>query len=173
MVAAVLCELRAFANSVLVPDLRRSRGIGSCDPSDPMQTGDMWMRRLGTILLLGASTAMYPAEDYARPSCSEQNAGAMWPEAANHDPKALLRLARCGRVRMCVQHRKKYCWESLTVRIDQLRAPAARDQADGCEVPPPAGSCDGPSASTSKRSTKLAPRAGAARNAPADSPKCW
>jgi len=102
----------------------------------------MLIHWLGTGLLLGASTVLCLAED--RPPCNSENVGEMWPETANHDHKEVVRLARCGQLQMCVQHGKKFRWESLTVRIDQLRDPAKLEPGDACEVSPKAGN-SGPS----------------------------
>ena len=44
----------------------------------------------------------------------------MWPEAANHDPKLLAQLVRCGELFICVRGDWHYHWETPTVRIDQL-----------------------------------------------------
>jgi len=96
----------------------------------------MFVSCLGTVLLLGASTFLCLAEDAPRPACNSENIGEMWPEAANHDHKALLRLARCGELQMCVRNGKKFRWEALTVRIDQLRGGSKNDKPSGCEVSP-------------------------------------
>ena len=105
------------------------------------------MPGLGTGLLLGASTLLCLAEDSARPLCTKENVGEMWPEAANHDPKAMARLARCGELQMCVQNGKKFRWEPLTVHIDQLRGGSKRDQPSGCEASPETSHASGASAS--------------------------
>ncbi len=96
----------------------------------------MLARWLGTVLLLGASTFLCLAEDAPRPRCNSENVGEMWPDAANHDPKALVRLARCGELQMCVRNGKKFRWEALTVRIDQLGGGSKNGQPSGCEVSP-------------------------------------
>ena len=96
----------------------------------------MFVSCLGTVLLLGASTFLCLAEDAPRPACNSENIGEMWPEAANHDHKALLRLARCGELQMCVRNGKKFRWAPLTVRIDQLRGGSKNDKPSGCEVSP-------------------------------------
>ncbi len=96
-----------------------------------------WLR---TALLLGASTLLCLAEDPARPLCTKENVGEMWPEAANHDQKALVHLARCGELQMCVRNGKKFRWQPLTVRIDQLRGGSKPDQPSGCEATPETGS---------------------------------
>jgi hypothetical protein len=44
----------------------------------------------------------------------------MWPEAANHDPKIISRLVRCGELFICVRGSWHYHWEAPSVRLDQL-----------------------------------------------------
>ncbi|HTS50583.1 MAG TPA: hypothetical protein VMH05_21710 [Bryobacteraceae bacterium] len=102
---------------------------------------------LGTALLFGASTLLSQAQDSAQPLCTKENVGQLWPEAANHDRKALLHLARCGELQMCVRNRKQFRWESLTVRIDQLRGGSKTDQPSGCEASPETGQHSDASAS--------------------------
>jgi hypothetical protein len=86
------------------------------------------------------------AADESRPACGSQNQGRMWPEAANHDPKLLSRLVRCGELLICVRGNWHYHWEAPSIRLDQLgrRAkskPAAPSvceaQAVNNEIPPP------------------------------------
>lgn len=91
-------------------------------------------RWLGTFVLLGASTVLYAAEDSSRPLCTQDNAGELWPEAANHDPKAVLRLARCGDLQICVRKGKRFRWEPLTVRFDQLLGGPQSPKPSGCEA---------------------------------------
>ena len=43
------------------------------------------------------------AVDDFRPVCNSQNQGQMWPEAANHDPKLMASLIRCGELLICVR----------------------------------------------------------------------
>src|ERR1700761_2176338 len=60
------------------------------------------------------------AADDPRPICSSENHGRMWPEAANHDPKLIAHLVRCGELLVCVHGTWHYHWEAQSVRIDQL-----------------------------------------------------
>jgi hypothetical protein len=60
------------------------------------------------------------AADDSRPVCNSQNQGQLWPEAANHDPKLISRLVRCGELFICVRGAWHYHWESPTIRVDQL-----------------------------------------------------
>jgi hypothetical protein len=43
------------------------------------------------------------AADHSRPACTSQIQGRMWPDAANHDPKLISRLVRCGELLICVR----------------------------------------------------------------------
>ena len=60
------------------------------------------------------------AADDARPACSSQIQGRMWPEAANHDPKLISRLTHCGQLLICVRGNWHYHWEAPSIRVDQL-----------------------------------------------------
>jgi hypothetical protein len=77
------------------------------------------------------------AADDSRPACSSENHGRMWPEAANHDPKLLARLVRCGDLLICVRGPWHYRWEAPTVRVDQLasHAKSKASKPSVCEVP--------------------------------------
>jgi hypothetical protein len=56
----------------------------------------------------------------SRPACGSQNQARMWPEAANHDSKALEHFIRCGELFICVRGAWHYHWEAPSVRVDQL-----------------------------------------------------
>jgi|SRR5271168_679443 len=81
------------------------------------------------------------AADDVRPACSSQNQGRMWPEAANHDPKLISRLTRCGELLICVRGNFHYHWEAPSVRVDQLghRAKSKASTPPACEVQSLAG----------------------------------
>ncbi len=64
------------------------------------------------MLCLGANDA--------RPACSSQNQGRLWPEAANHDSKLMSHLMRCGELFICVRGVWHYHWEAPSIRLDQL-----------------------------------------------------
>jgi len=102
----------------------------------------MNVKWLATCLFMVASAASCPAEDAVRPKCTKKNVGQMWPEAANHDHKVLSRLAHCGELQMCIRDVWRYRWDSLTVRLDQLRGGSAFRKPAGCEVLPDAGTQD-------------------------------
>ena len=77
------------------------------------------------------------ADDVPQPACTAQNYGRMWPDAANDNPKMLIKLARCGGLQVCSRPAMRYKWVALTVRVDQL--PGAKKKAAapaGCETPP-------------------------------------
>jgi hypothetical protein len=89
---------------------------------------------LATPLLLACQLAL--AADDSRPVCSSQNQGRMWPEAANHDPKLISRLVRCGELFLCVRGTWHYHWEAPSVRFDQLghQAKSKTSKPSVCEV---------------------------------------
>ena len=86
--------------------------------------------------LLFALPVLCLAADDPRPDCGSKNRGQFWPEAANHDPKLLSQLARCGELLVCVRRDWRYQWESPTIRVDQLarNAKAKASEPAVCEV---------------------------------------
>jgi hypothetical protein len=75
----------------------------------------------GLILAVYSFSALPSiAADDSRPTCSSENQGRMWPEAANHDPKLISHFIRCGELLICVRGSWHYHWEAPTIRIDQL-----------------------------------------------------
>ncbi|MBZ5609745.1 MAG: hypothetical protein LAP38_15905 [Acidobacteriia bacterium] len=74
------------------------------------------------------------AADDPKPACNQQNAGQMWPEAANHDAAARSKLARCGELQICTRTVWRYRWESVTVRLDQLPGGSKFRKPAECEV---------------------------------------
>jgi len=95
-----------------------------------LKTGPLAVALLATNLGLRA-------EDFPQPLCNAQNYGRMWPDAANDNPKMLLKLARCGDLQICSRHAMRYKWVALTVRVDQLRGAKKKVAAPaGCEAPP-------------------------------------
>jgi hypothetical protein len=95
----------------------------------------MPLRLLKAWLILAAPLLCLAADD-SRPACSSQNQGQMWPEAANHDPKLISRLIRCGELLICVRGTWRYHWEAPSVRLDQLanRAKSKASKPAVCEV---------------------------------------
>ena len=59
-----------------------------------------------------------------RPTCSALLRGQMWPLEANSDSKLATKLARQGRLEICVRGSWKYHWIMPAVHIDQLRREA-------------------------------------------------
>ena len=86
--------------------------------------------------LLAAAGTLCVAADSSKPACNAHNYGLMWPDAANHDPKTLVKLSQCGELQICSRPGLRYRWESLTVRVDQLgRAKKKPAPRPGCEEP--------------------------------------
>jgi hypothetical protein len=78
------------------------------------------MYRFWKTSLILAIPFLSLAADEIRPACSSENQGHMWPEAANHDPKLISHLLRCGELLICVHGSWHYHWEAPAVRLDQL-----------------------------------------------------
>jgi hypothetical protein len=95
----------------------------------------MLFRIHATTLILAAASALCLASDDPKPACNAGNLGSLWPEAANHDPRLRKKMARCGELELCTHGIWRYRWESLTVRIDQLRGGKALPKPAGCEGP--------------------------------------
>jgi hypothetical protein len=88
------------------------------------------------IVILAAASFLSLASDDAKPTCNAENLGRLWPEAANNDSKLRQKMARCGELEHCTRHgRRRYYWESLTVRLDQLAGSKLARPA-GCEASP-------------------------------------
>ena len=51
----------------------------------------------------------------SKPHCTKVTQGQMWPDAANHDRRALQLLARSGTLEMCVASTWGYKWQHLSV----------------------------------------------------------
>jgi hypothetical protein len=80
----------------------------------------MFFQVLKTWPLLTAVSTLCLADDISKPACNAQNYGRMWPDAANHNPKLMTKLSQCGELQFCSHRGRRYRWESLTVRVDQL-----------------------------------------------------
>jgi len=95
----------------------------------------MLFRCLRAWLILAFPLLCLAADD-TRPACGSQNQGQMWPEAANHDPKLLASLMRCGELLLCVRGTWHYHWEAPSVRLDQLgrRDKAKISKPPACEA---------------------------------------
>jgi len=93
------------------------------------------------------------ASDNPKPPCNRENAGRLWPDAANHDANSRRKSARCGELERCMHGLWRYHWESLTVRLDQLRGGAQLGKPAFCEesTPEKADGNDSVSATTAQR----------------------
>jgi hypothetical protein len=80
----------------------------------------MFFHVLKTWPLLAAASTFCLAADISKPACNAQNYGSMWPDTANHNPKMMTKLSQCGELQICSRRGRRYRWESLTVRVDQL-----------------------------------------------------
>jgi hypothetical protein len=97
------------------------------------------LSRVPAVALVFASASLLClASDEQKPVCDADTNGQFWPEAANHDSKLLKKFSRCGELEVCRHGRRRYHWESMTVRIDQLRGGSQLPKPAGCEVPPDA-----------------------------------
>ena len=66
----------------------------------------------------------------------ETRNGQMWPEAANHDPKFMASMIRCGELLICVRGPWHYRWIAPSVRLDQLgkRAKSRASAPPACQA---------------------------------------
>ncbi len=96
----------------------------------------MLFRIQAAVLILATASLLCLASQDQKPACNAGNVGRLWPEAANHDPKLLKKMARCGELELCTHGFWRYRWESLTVRLDQLRGASHLPKPAGCEVSP-------------------------------------
>ena len=78
-------------------------------------------------MLLLLCVAFCAAEEApAKPACTADNAGRLWPEEANDNPKFAAALNPYGYPEVCTFKHGKYTWKSSTVSLDQLRREAAK-----------------------------------------------
>jgi len=93
--------------------------------------------RIQAIALLVASASVLGfASDDVKPTCDATNAGALFPEAANHDSQLRKKFSRCGELEVCTRGRWHFRWQPVTVRLDQLRGGSQLPKPAGCEVHP-------------------------------------
>src|SRR5205809_7399114 len=95
----------------------------------------MFVKLLQLLVVVFASAVLGSAADPSRPACNAQTFGKMWPDSANHSKAQLSKLARCGELAICTRGVWRYRWESLTVRLDQLRGGSKLPKPAACEVP--------------------------------------
>jgi hypothetical protein len=98
----------------------------------------MLSRVLAIALIFASASLLCLPSDEQKPVCDADTNGQFWPEAANHDSKLLKKFSRCGELEVCARTRYRYRWESITVRIDQLRGGSQLHKPAGCEVQPDA-----------------------------------
>jgi hypothetical protein len=93
------------------------------------------LSRIQAIVLMAASASVLClASDDLKPVCDAAIAGQLWPEAANHDSKLRQKFSRCGELEICKHARIHYRWQSVTVRLDQLRGGSQLPKPAGCEA---------------------------------------
>lgn len=73
--------------------------------------------------ILPAVTASKSAASH-KPACDSSTKGLYWPEAANHDSRALQHYARAGVLERCVSGPWHHRWQALTV---SAKAAAEKD----------------------------------------------
>jgi len=66
------------------------------------------------------------AETPAKPACTADNAGRLWPDEANDNPKFAAALKPYGYPEVCMLTNGVYSWTSPTVSLDQLRKGASK-----------------------------------------------
>jgi len=97
------------------------------------------LSRIQAVALLAiCASVLGLASGDPKPACNAKTAGQLWPEVANRDPALRKKLSRCGELELCTRGNWRYHWESLTVRIDQLRGGSQLPKPAGCEVLPDA-----------------------------------
>jgi hypothetical protein len=94
-----------------------------------------------TLLVVSASVLSFAADDM-KPVCDASTDGLLWPEAANHDFKLRKKFSRCGELEVCARGRWHFRWQSVTVRLDQLRGGSQFPKPAGCEIFPEAAKDD-------------------------------
>ena len=61
-----------------------------------------------------------------KPVCTADNAGRLWPDEANDNPKFAAALRPYGYPEICMLEHGVYIWKSPTVSLDQLRRDASK-----------------------------------------------
>jgi len=80
-------------------------------------------------MILSSSVMPVPAPGVARPACNAQTSGRMWPDAANGNPRLLVKLSQTGELEICTRGDWRYGWKSPTVSLTQLRDQASSKRA--------------------------------------------
>jgi hypothetical protein len=94
----------------------------------------MLFRIQAVTLLVVSASVLCLASDDAKTTCDATTAGLLWPEAANHDFKLRKKFSRCGELEVCTRGRWHFRWQSVTVRLDQLRGGSQFAKPADCEV---------------------------------------
>ena len=80
-----------------------------------------------SAVLLSLSVGVCAAADApAKPACTADNAGRLWPDEANDNPKFAAALRPYGYPEVCTLEHGVYIWKSTTVSLDQLRRDASK-----------------------------------------------
>jgi len=58
-----------------------------------------------------------PAGEIEPPKCEKANRSEFWPEEANNDARAAVRLAREGKLLICTRGAWRYKWRPVTMNI--------------------------------------------------------
>jgi hypothetical protein len=66
------------------------------------------------------------AETPAKPACTADNAGRLWPDEANDNPKFAAALKPYDYPEVCTLERGVYGWKSPTVSVEKLRRDASK-----------------------------------------------
>lgn len=80
-------------------------------------------------MILAASAAPIPTTGAAKPVCNAQTLGRMWPDAANGNPRLMVKLSQAGELEICSRGDWRYGWKSPTVSVTQLRDRASSKKA--------------------------------------------
>src|SRR5260370_41457055 len=86
----------------------------------------MMSRLPSAVLLLLSVGVCAEADSPAKPACTADNAGRLWPDEANDNPKFAAALRPYGYPEICTLERGVYIWKSPTVSLDQLRKDASK-----------------------------------------------
>jgi hypothetical protein len=79
-----------------------------------------------TVLLLLCVGFGGAAETPVKPACTKDNAGSLWPDEANDNPKFAAALKPYGYPEICTFKKGAYSWKSATVSLEQLRRDASK-----------------------------------------------
>ncbi len=77
-----------------------------------------------TLLLFLAAGFGVAADAPAKPVCTADNAGQLWPDEANDNAKFAAALRPYGYPEICTLKMGVFSWKSPTVSLDQLRKAA-------------------------------------------------